>query len=185
MRGGLRRWRSPVRSISGEAMMLSYQRTKRVRKGMQPRSGRPLDRIQRPVIIAGWRDFVKHHESEIVTRHRRNRAVPIRRKVSYRLDVRFDLDSASNVSFIERHGECDLPTRRHAEESRPALLQGRGMSAMQAISAKKRTRLIAPHGRVRVDPRSSAEFWSDSYFSIPPIIPVAILSTWPPTARRE
>src|SRR5215469_7078737 len=30
------------------------------------------------------------------------------------------LDSAKSVASIERHGECDLPTRRHAEESRPA-----------------------------------------------------------------
>src|SRR5215467_4633188 len=30
------------------------------------------------------------------------------------------LDSAKSVAFIEQHGECDLPTRRHAEESRPA-----------------------------------------------------------------
>src|SRR5215471_11852595 len=30
------------------------------------------------------------------------------------------LYSAKSVAFIERHGECDLPTRRHAEESRPA-----------------------------------------------------------------
>src|SRR5262245_49355262 len=34
----------------------------------------------------------------------------------------FTLYSAKSVAFIERHGECDLPTRRHAEESRPAPL---------------------------------------------------------------
>ena len=59
------------------------------------------------------------------------------------------------------------------------------MSAMQAISAEKRTRLIAPDGCVRVDPRSRAESRSDSYFYSPPIIPLAILSAWTPTARRE
>jgi hypothetical protein len=40
-------------------------------------------------------------------------------------DSRFDtpaltLDSTKSAAFIEQHGECDLPTRRHAEESRPA-----------------------------------------------------------------
>jgi mono/diheme cytochrome c family protein len=35
------------------------------------------------------------------------------------------LDSARSVAFIDGYGDCDLPTRRHAEESRPAPMQGR------------------------------------------------------------
>jgi hypothetical protein len=47
------------------------------------------------------------------------------------------LDSAKSVAFIERHGECDLPTRRHAEESRPTPMQGRTMSPILAHSAEE------------------------------------------------
>src|SRR5258708_15117684 len=47
------------------------------------------------------------------------------------------LDSAKSVAFIEQHGECDLPTRRHAEESRPAPMQGRTMSLILPSSAEK------------------------------------------------
>src|SRR5215468_6320989 len=47
------------------------------------------------------------------------------------------LDSAKSVAFIEQHGECDLPTRRHAEESRPAPMQGRTMSPILAPSAEE------------------------------------------------
>jgi hypothetical protein len=159
-------------------MMLSHQRrTAIVRKGIRPRNGQLLDRIRGPVITDGLFAFVQHDNSGVTARYRKNRVVPIRRNVPYQFDVRFDLDSARSVSFIERHGECDLPTRRHAEVSRPAPLQGRGMSATQAISTLNRVRLIcAPVGRVRVDLRSNADFWSDLYFSSPPTIPVAILS---------
>ena len=51
--------------------------------------------------------------------------------------ARLDLDSARSVAFSKRHGECDLPTRRHAEESRPAPMQGRTMSPIHALLVKE------------------------------------------------
>jgi hypothetical protein len=145
MRGSLRRRRPPVCPLSGKAVMSSHQRrTEIVRKRVHPRNDRLHDRILGRLATAECFDFLRHDNSEVVARHRMNRLVPIRRKVPNQLDVRFELDSESDVFFIERHGECDLPTRRHAEESRPAPLQGRGMSAMQAISIQKRARLIRP-----------------------------------------
>src|SRR5262249_53457285 len=53
-----------------------------------------------------------------------------------RLAPALTLDSAKSVASIEWHGECDLPTRRHAEESRPAPMQGRTMSPILAPSAE-------------------------------------------------
>jgi hypothetical protein len=143
-------------------MFSQQQRSEIVRKGIRPTAGRLFNRIQGPVIAARWSAVAQHDSSEVVTRHRNNWWAPNRRNVAYQPDLRFHLDSARNVSLIERHGECDLPTRRHAEESRPAPMQGRGMSANQAISAEKRAhRICAPDGRVRVDLRSNADFWFD------------------------
>src|SRR5215472_1850913 len=73
------------------------------------------------------------------------------------------LDSAKGVAFIERHGECDLPTRRHAQESRPAPMQGRSMSLILAPSAEDlmHTQFRERQGRGRRDPRSDAGFSTD------------------------
>ena len=42
--------------------------------------------------------------------------------------TRFRVDRANRFGSIRRHGESDLPTRRHAQESRPMVRQGRSMS---------------------------------------------------------
>src|SRR5258708_4960651 len=81
----------------------------------------------------------------------------LRRTFSGKTAPALTLDSAKSVAFIERHGECDLPTRRHAEESRPAPMQGRTMSLILAPSAEE---LMQPGltgtDRAAGDPRSDA-----------------------------
>src|SRR5262249_38458364 len=72
------------------------------------------------------------------------------------------LDSAKGVAFIERHGECDLPTRRHAEESRPPPMQGRTMSLILAPSAEDLMQSsFASSDGAAGDARSTADFIPD------------------------
>src|ERR1700730_1941303 len=56
-------------------------------------------------------------------------------------------------------GISDLPTRRHAQVSRPALLQGRAMSSINSISVEKLARLIGtPKCPVLVDVRTDEDY---------------------------
>src|SRR5215831_13416040 len=71
------------------------------------------------------------------------------------------LDSAKSVAFIERHGECDLPTRRHAEESRPPPMQGRTMSLILAPSAEGLIESGFAGSEGAADHRSHAGFSTD------------------------
>src|SRR6267154_3687177 len=61
--------------------------------------------------------------------------------------------------MYSRHGECDLPTRRHAKESRPPHRQGRTMPSINTISIDKLTRLIGtPHCPALIDVRTEEDF---------------------------
>src|SRR6476646_2351526 len=69
------------------------------------------------------------------------------------------------------HGDRDLPTRRHAQASRPALLQrGRIMSSINTISSEKLSRLIGrPDCPALIDVQTNEDFAAD-----PRLIPGAL-----------
>jgi len=73
------------------------------------------------------------------------------------------LDKAERHDCSQRHGDCDLPTRRHAEASRPGLFpRGRAMSSINTISVDKLARLIGtPKCPVIVDVRIDEDFALD------------------------
>src|SRR5271166_1073420 len=84
---------------------------------------------------------------------------------SIRLLLQFGrrFDTFGSLDYSTMHGDCDLPTRRHAEASRPARARGRAMSSIKTISAAWTRRhggfavmplsRIAPalHGRKRLE----------------------------------
>src|SRR5450432_464617 len=71
---------------------------------------------------------------------------------------------------IKGHGDSDLPTRRHAEVSRPAHRQGRAMSSINSITSEKLARLFGtPKCPALIDVRTEDDFGAD-----PRLVPGAL-----------
>src|SRR5450432_1654714 len=86
---------------------------------------------------------------------------------------------------IKGHGDSDLPTRRHAEVSRPAHRQGRAMSSINSITSEKLARLIGtPKCPALIDVRTEDDFAAD-----PCLVPGAVrrshtdVAAWAETLR--
>jgi hypothetical protein len=85
------------------------------------------------------------------------------------------------------HGDSDLPTRRHAEVSRPANVQGRAMSSINSITSEKLARLIGtPKCPALIDVRADDDFVSDTRL-IPGAVrrPSASVDEWAAEFREQ
>src|SRR4028119_240277 len=92
------------------------------------------------------------------------------------------VDERVRGRHLANHGDCDLPTRRHAQVSRPVLTQGRIMSSINTISPDKLAHLIG-----RPDCPSLVDIQIDEAFPADPrLIPGAVrrsfrtVSDWAP-----
>src|SRR3954452_9657304 len=89
------------------------------------------------------------------------------------------IDISLTDKVLHAHGECDLPTRRHAQVSRPPLSKGRLMSSIGSISVEKLSRLIGrPDCPVLIDVCTDEDFACN-----PRLIPGAVRRPWAAVAE--